>query len=132
MKFSNNMMTKKSAVKKNDLGIYLNSYPPVKEGETIFGRDIAVNDFLKGLLVHGKPRNYQFYQTFDFFKNTFNDRRKLLDIGNQRKDISITIKDINDIKEKNSTFDLISGMKLMQTSLKQFLCEIDIAQKPIR
>lgn len=98
-------MTNKSTIKTNDLGIYLNSYPPVKEGETIFGRDIAVNDFLKGLLTHGKPRNYQFYQTFDFLKNTFNDRRKLLGIGNQRRDICTTIKDINELKEKNSTFD---------------------------
>ncbi|PKV48239.1 glycosyltransferase involved in cell wall biosynthesis [Aquimarina sp. MAR_2010_214] len=98
------MMTKKSIIK-NNIGIYLNSYPPVKEGETIFGRDIAVNDFLKGLLLHGKPRSYQFYQTFDFLKNIFNARKELLDISNQRGDISITINDINDLKVKNNTFD---------------------------
>ena len=98
-------MAKKSVHKRNNLGIYLNSYPPVKEGETVFGRDIAVNDFLKGLLLHGRPRNYQFYQTFDFLKNTFSDRQSLLDIGKQRGDISIAIKDINDLKKKNSAFD---------------------------
>lgn len=98
-------MAKKSVHKRNNLGIYLNSYPPVKEGETVFGRDIAVNDFLKGLLLHGRPRNYQFYQTFDFLKNTFSDQQSLLDIGKQRGDISIAIKDINDLKKKNSAFD---------------------------
>ncbi|MEO9005036.1 MAG: glycosyltransferase family 4 protein [Ginsengibacter sp.] len=87
------------------LAVYLDNYTSAQEGDIVYGRDVAVNDFLKGLLLYGQSGEYKFYQSSDALKKSIDSRQDLLDIAKYRNDLFIEIKDINSLKSKNAIFD---------------------------
>ncbi len=97
--------------KKNEEGqvvpcIYLSDYAPVSEDEVVFGRDIAVSEFVKWLLCYGTSAKYQFFYTKDILQKSSYNHHNLLDAAVFfRKDVSIGIEDVNCLKKERASFD---------------------------
>ena len=97
-------MTREQPGKTNNLGLYIDNYEPVKAEETVYGRDVAVDGFLKALLLHGRPGNYSFYQTHGLFSEHINHRSGLLDLAVQRTGVKAGFNNIGTLKKAGASF----------------------------
>jgi len=88
----------------NNIGLYIDNYEPVKEEETVYGRDVAVDGFLKALLLHGRPGNYNFYQTHGLFKEHINHRSDLPDLATKKTGVTARFSNIAALKKAGAQF----------------------------
>ncbi|MHC5611715.1 MAG: glycosyltransferase family 4 protein [Nostoc sp.] len=80
------------------VAMYLNRPESRAENEGIYGRDIAIDSFLKALLQHGEPGHYQFFQNCNFLNVATPVQTQIEQIVNERSDTSLMISDIAEIK----------------------------------
>lgn len=87
-------------------GIYIDLYGLPVNSEGVFGRDIAVEDFLTAVLRHGAAGNYRMFHAPARRGAPAPDHDLLHELAATRKDLSLSIEDAGVLKRPGQPFDV--------------------------